>query len=227
MKLEPLDETSLDELKAWPDAKRIERLEKAQERTLIERRRITALQRSQMRGVIACVLLVVVTGVFVYKHLNANTSNIRTLQTNQAQTQGAINSHNATAQRGIERAQQITTETQISSCKRSNQSRVTDNRTTKTDHDFFVVTARLIRSALSSSPPPADPGAAARLIATLGFISQLEAFAANLEWRPLTENCEEAVSNPKTYKLSAPYRYSERAPGPEALRVQTGKGLDE
>lgn len=210
-----LDESELTALKDKPLAERVERLERHDRVTLRERIRVTGYQRSQLRAVLTTLLLVIVTSYVVYKHLDSNTNAIR-------RTTHTANTAQTLAQKNTEHALAVTVEVQEGACKRSNQSRVTENRAALTSYNFFISTAKLVKASILASP--AINGK--QVLTALGFVSELESDAKNLEWRPLTTNCVEAVRNPAT-KLGAPVRFSEERPPKRALRIEAGPHLNE
>lgn len=205
---DPLDETPATELERWPVEKRLARLEDNDRTTVVERRRIIALQRSQLRGVIACIALLVIVGTLYGRQINSNSHHAIT---------AATKAELATAEaRGAEKALR---DSQIEGCKRGNERTLDENRSHLDDYHSFKLTASLLKLSLAFPPqanltPQEQAQGRARAIA---FIASLETYANRKTWKHPIPNCEKSVDHPHEYHLGPPIRFSEQLPPPSAL----------
>ncbi len=198
---------------------RLARLEIAHWVTLKERKRITLLQRSQLRAVGALVILVVVVGYLYGSHIATNTGKandaVRKVRHAQQLAAAAIVRSN--------RRHDALRIYQIASCKRGNETRVIDNRSHKDDYLFDTSLVKLLRTALAQPEganglTPAQRRADRRNARQ--FTNQLAGFAKDKEWRYLIPNCEVAVDQPSKYISPKPIKFSTALPPYKALHIE-------
>jgi hypothetical protein len=209
----PLDDPSDAELEELTELERIQRLEGHARTTLVERHRIVGLQLSQVRGVVACVALLIVFGGLYGKHLTHNTQVINTVVQRIAIRHDALHDY------------------QVASCKRANDSRALTNRSNRDEYLFDTQLATLLTTALAE-PEVRNPGVSEsdrqRNRADFeAFTSHLAGFGRDQEWRALIPNCEAAVDHPQLYHAPPPVKFSQEDAPHSALYVEHGRGLDE
>lgn len=225
--LTPLDESDLAALEDLLLVERIRRLERSEKVTLKERLRITLLQRSQLRSVLALVLFVCIGAYFVVKHLDKNSNAIKASNVKIEHAQALA----VKALAKSERRHKALREYQIAACKRANEGRAETNRARRDDYLFDITLANGLELILTqpSTPNPNLTPAQARadLDFFTGLIGKLRSFASEREWRLLIPNCETAVDRPSTYHAPPPVKFSVRKPPPSALAIMLGKNLDE
>lgn len=187
------------------DEERFLRLEAAHLTTLRERARIIRLQRSQFWAVVALCVALIAIGFLFGRHLQRAQDQIKTTQ--------------RTAQLALarsERRHQALRAYQIASCKRGNETRVSDNRAHLQNFEFDTELIVLIKT-LAGEPQLPNPlltttqqQTNARLGAKL--LANLERGTERLEWRHLIENCIEAVDDPAKYTVppSQPFTFVDR-----------------
>lgn len=216
----PLDEVPLEQLSDLPVEDRLERLEKNDATTVVERRRIIGLQRSQLAGVLSLVLLLVVLGFFYGKHIDSNTKALR-------HTNGVASHAQTVAQRRTSEAQTALRASQIQACKRSNERTVDENLSHLDDFQFDRRTANLFSLALTQphAPNPALTPAQERHDAGLlhEYIGHLHAIAAHKTWKHLIGDCEGSVDHPGEYHLGPAIRFAKHMPPKGALEIRPGE----
>lgn len=222
------DEFGIDPSRPLPE--RVAVLEAAHKRTLVERRRITGLQRSQLLAVVVYGVVLVAAGFLWGKHLSANTNQIGS-QTGQLERQtheiGHAQQLAASALTKSEKRHAALRSYQIASCKRGNESRASENRSHRDDYLFDTTLASLLHISLSQPSTP-DPNLTSEeqhgdLQRVKRFVGSLTRYADDKEWRSLIPNCEKAVDDPSKYVLPPPTKFTSAMPPPAALEIRAGE----
>lgn len=210
----PLDETGLDELDGLPVIDRLKRLERNDATTVVERRRIISLQRSQLMSVVALIVLAVAVGALYGKHLSANTRAIKKANETANAAEGAALTRSDTEQVALRQSQ-------IQGCERSNERTRSDNLSHLDDFRFDTGTVALIKLALALPQAP-NPGLTSSdelkaALATARFLLSLEAGARRKTWKAPIASCEAAVDHPAKNRLNPPVPFVVRMPPRSAL----------